>query len=290
MTPAAARARLESDRQVINRWLAEDLAFGKRGDRKPSPVPARLAVAMRYAVLGRAKRIRAALVLETFRAAGGRSMPQVRPFCSGIEMIHAFSLIHDDLPCMDDDDYRRGKASLHRRFDEATAVLTGDALMAYAFELFAASPAPAERKNEALRVIAGAIGPAGMAGGQLLDLAEGAGDEVNRRKTALFMASAVEAGAALAGAPTARCARLKEAGLALGMLFQATDDRLDRLEDSQRPVGRRLPAAPVLRPRLPGPEAGMLSACQQATRTFRAMGRSYGFLTALPELILNRTA
>jgi geranylgeranyl pyrophosphate synthase len=277
-TPAAARARLRADRRLVNHWLALDLRFGR-------DVPARLAAAMRYATIGRAKRLRAVLALESYRAAGGADWRAVRPLCSGIEMIQAFSLVHDDLPCMDDDDFRRGKPSLHRRFDEATAVLAGDALLAFAFELFARSPAAPARAGEALRVMAAAIGPAGMAGGQMLDLGAGgpagAGRaDVNRRKTAVFIAAAVEAGAVLAAAPAPRRRQLRAAGLALGKLFQATDDRLDRAEDDRRP-------------RVPGPaavdeQAELTRCCRQATRRFAAMGGDYGFLAALPELVLRR--
>ena len=154
---------VETDRRLNDARLRRELRFG-------SEVPTRLAVAMRYAVLGPGKRIRPVLMLESFRAAGGRDLAAVLPFCAGIEFIHTFSLIHDDLPSMDDDDYRRGRPSLHRKFDEATAILAADGLFAFAFELFARAPGPAERKLAAMRAICRAVGPSGMTGGQILDI------------------------------------------------------------------------------------------------------------------------
>jgi len=119
-----------ADRKLVEAELRRSLRFGRE-------VPPRLAAAMRYAVLGPGKRIRPILALEAFRASGGRHVAAVLPFCTGIELIHTFSLIHDDLPSMDDDDFRRGRPSLHRKFDEATAILAADGLFAFAFELFA---------------------------------------------------------------------------------------------------------------------------------------------------------
>lgn len=301
MTSAAARARLRNDRQLISRWLVEDLRFG-------TEVPARLATAMRYAVLGRAKRIRAVLALESYLAAGGRQLQAVRPLCSGIELVQAFSLVHDDLPCMDDDDFRRGKPSLHRRFDEATAILAGDALLAFAFELMLRCPVTPIRRGEVLGLMTAALGPAGMAGGQMLDLesqrsARGARhpERVDKLKTAVFMAAAVEAGGVLAGVSAPRRKQLREAGLSLGMLFQATDDRLDG-PVAHRVQGRGSILNPVLSPRRRGGArsvAGRERACvderqslfcesRRTERLFSALGGSYQFLASLPEVVMNR--
>lgn len=299
MTVAAVRSRLRGDRQLINKWLVEALELGPE-------VPTRLATAMRYAVLGRAKRLRAILALESFRAAGGRQDKAVKPLCTGIEMVQAFSLAHDDLPCMDDDDYRRGKPSLHKRFDEAIAVLAGDALLVFGFELIADCPVAVARREEALRVMLRALGPAGMAGGQMLDL-EGQRAvrrvknpaQTNRLKTAAFIAAAVEAGAVLAGAPGRQRQKLREAGLALGMLFQATDDQLDaatgrgvhlpvverrtwksRVRVHRAVDSRVVPAG--------GEPQSLFGDARRTERMFAALGPSYGFLAALPEIILNR--
>ena len=274
---------LAADRELIGAELRDALRFDRE-------VPARLAAAMRYAVMGPGKRIRPALALEAFRAAGGRNLAAVLPFCSGIELIHTFSLIHDDLPSMDDDDFRRGRPSLHRKFGEATAILAADGLFAYAFELFARAPGPAARKLAAIRVICRAAGPSGMTGGQMLDIASGtrartlaAVAVTQRKKTAEFMAAAVVAGAILGGATAAVQRRLEPAGLALGMLFQMTDDLLDAEQASD--VSRATMVSACGRARGTN-RAG--SEARKAERLFRALGGKYRLFAAFPQLVLRR--
>ena len=279
---------VETDRRLIDARLRRDLRFGKE-------VPARLAVAMRYAVLGPGKRIRPVLMLEAFRAADGRDLAAVLPFCAGIEFIHTFSLIHDDLPSMDDDDYRRGRPSLHRKFDEATAILAADGLFALAFELFARAPGPAERKLAAMRVICRAVGPAGMTGGQMLDIedvrspkskVQGQASrvlETHRKKTAEFIAAAVLAGAVLGGAAPAAQRRLGQAGLALGMLFQMTDDLLDAEQASEADRTTVVSALGTAR------AAGRAELeAKKSERLFDSLGAGYRVLAGFPGLVLHR--
>ncbi|HTW90378.1 MAG TPA: polyprenyl synthetase family protein [bacterium] len=276
-----------ADRKLVEAELRRSLRFGRE-------VPPRLAAAMRYAVLGPGKRIRPILALEAFRASGGRHVAAVLPFCTGIELIHTFSLIHDDLPSMDDDDFRRGRPSLHRKFDEATAILAADGLFAFAFELFAGVPGEAEPKLAATNVICRAVGPAGMTGGQMLDIigevrgakVRGTTDSVlvtHRKKTAEFIAAAVVAGAILGGAKPAAQRRLRQAGLALGMLFQMTDDLLDAEQTSD--AGRVTTVSTCGTTRARGLAEFQ---ARKAERGFRTLGTKYHLLAAFPELVLHR--
>ncbi len=280
---------IEADRKLVDAELRRALRFGR-------DVPPRLAAAMRYAVLGPGKRIRPVLALEAFRAAGGRDLATVLPFCSGIEFIHTFSLIHDDLPSMDDDDFRRGRPSLHRKFDEATAILAADGLFAYAFELFVCTPGPAEGKLEAMRAICRAVGPAGMTGGQMLDIAGAARRpmsgvrgqatrvvETQRKKTAEFIAAAVVAGAILGGASPVAQRKLHRAGIALGMLFQMTDDLLDAEQASE--VDRITMVSALGRARTARRAASQVT---EAARLFQSLGATYKVLAAFPDVILHR--
>jgi geranylgeranyl pyrophosphate synthase len=277
---------VERDRRLIEARLRRELQFG-------SGVPSRLAAAMRYAVLGSGKRIRPVLLLEAFRAAGGRDVATVMPFCVGIEFIHTFSLIHDDLPSMDDDDFRRGRPSLHRKFDEATAILAADGLFALAFELFADAPGSPGRKVDAMHAISRAVGPSGMTGGQMMDIGGGlrrprssrsaAVRLTQRKKTADFISSAVVAGAVLGGASPAVCRRLGQAGLALGMLFQLTDDLLDA--DQKSEAGRATMVSSV-----GGTQTVQWAKAEarKSERLFRSLGTGFGVLAEFPNLVLYR--
>jgi farnesyl diphosphate synthase len=210
--------------------------------------PKRLVEAMRYATLGGGKRLRPFLTVETARALG-RTDNGPRRAGAAIECIHAYSLIHDDLPSMDDDDLRRGRASAHRAFDEATAILAGDALQTFAFEILAD---PATDLSADLRValclgLARAAGLAGMVGGQMLDIgAEQATaplsvEEIKRlqaMKTGALLKFSVEAGAILAGAGATARAALATYGRAIGAAFQIADDILD-VESDAATLGKR---------------------------------------------------
>jgi geranylgeranyl diphosphate synthase type II len=186
---------------------------------------------MRYTLFNAGKRLRPGLVLETCRALGGETR-QALPAACAIEYIHTYSLIHDDLPAMDDDDLRRGKPSSHKVYGEATAILAGDALQAAAFEAIARTPDPALVPALSLS-LARAAGAAGMVGGQELDLSPRAPiDEIHRRKTAALFSSAAEMGALAARSP--RAAALALYGRHLGLAFQIVDDILDHTERGRR--------------------------------------------------------
>ena len=195
-----------------------------------------LAGAVRYAVLGGGKRLRPALAMASAMSVGGQAGCAL-PVGAAVEMIHSYSLIHDDLPCMDDDDLRRGQPSVHVRYGEAMAVLAGDALHTLAFGTLAGSAAPPPVRLECVKRLAAAAGPAGMVGGQVLDLeAETrppearALESIHRAKTgALFDASAALGGLAGGGSP-AQVEALAGFGRELGLVFQIVDDLLDEEE------------------------------------------------------------
>jgi geranylgeranyl diphosphate synthase type II len=194
--------------------------------------------AIRYALLGGGKRVRPLLTVATSRLLGAPSSDAL-PFACALEMIHTYSLVHDDLPSMDDDDLRRGQPTTHKVFGEGLAILVGDALLTEAFETMAAAGrVPCERRVVAMREVAMAAGEAGMVGGQALDLAAEGGRPslatvraIHRRKTGALLRAAVRTGAIVAGAPRAVLARLTTFGEALGLAFQITDDVLDAYDD-----------------------------------------------------------
>jgi geranylgeranyl pyrophosphate synthase len=200
-------------------------------------LPARLHEAMRYSVLGGGKRVRPVLVYAT-AAALRIPQTQVDGAACAVELIHAYSLVHDDLPAMDDDDVRRGRPSCHRAFDEATAILAGDALQVLAFEALSAGPGlpnDAAIRLKLVKILATASGPAGMAGGQALDLAAMGRslsvadiEQMHARKTGALIRASVMMAAACAGriAPTTERA-LEDYAAAIGLAFQIQDDLLD---------------------------------------------------------------
>lgn len=213
--------------------------------------PDRLLAAMEYSLLAGGKRLRPVLVLSWARLLGG-DQRAVLPFAAGLELIHTYSLIHDDLPAMDDDDLRRGRPSNHKAFDEATAILAGDGLLTEAFGFFCDAGLvhglPAERVLRATRLMARAAGSAGMVGGQMLDM-EYTGrtgvvlpelQAMHARKTGALITAACQAGAILAGAPSGDEERARAFGRSIGVAFQIVDDVLDVVADEKtlgKPVG-----------------------------------------------------
>ena len=207
---------------------------------------ARLAEAMRYSLLAGGKRIRPMLVLEFCRIAGG-DVAAALPVACAIEMLHTYSLIHDDLPCMDNDDLRRGRPTNHVVYGECTAVLAGDALQAEAFGTILRSALPAERKAACAEILASAVGLDGMCGGQYLDmswegrqLTEQELTEINSRKTGALLVAACQMGVAAAGGSRLMLDTAGHFGAALGMAFQIRDDMLDVLstaEELGKPIG-----------------------------------------------------
>ncbi|MES0371527.1 MAG: polyprenyl synthetase family protein [Mariprofundaceae bacterium] len=202
---------------------------------KRTAVSKRLWDAMSYSLLAGGKRIRPALILECYKACGGTDPESVMPAAMSIESMHTYSLIHDDLPCMDDDDLRRGMATCHKQFDEPTAILAADALQALSFELLTGSEHAAEIRLELVRRLGVASGAQGMVGGQLLDMeaeADGVKDvlEVERihlHKTGALLRYCCEAGALLAESTLDQLKACSRFGKAVGLLFQIADDILD---------------------------------------------------------------
>ncbi|WP_298161833.1 polyprenyl synthetase family protein, partial [Acidocella sp.] len=207
------------------------------------PVPetseAKLIEAMRYAVLNGGKRLRAFLVMEVAKLFGVNRTCAARAAAS-VEMLHAYSLVHDDLPAMDDDDLRRGQPSTHKKFDEATAILAGDALQTRAFEVLAGLECPAPATVQIIALIANAVGTVeGMIGGQVLDIESEhlkptpeLVDAIHRAKTGALIRVSVVAGGVYAGATAEDVARLDRFGRKAGLAFQIVDDVLDMTVDS----------------------------------------------------------
>lgn len=239
--------RLATVADTVEAYLAERLAPETQAGEITRPV--RLMEAMRHAVLGGGKRLRPFLAIETARMLGGSETGALAAG-SGIELVHCYSLVHDDMPAMDDDDMRRGKPTVHKAYDEATAILVGDALQTLAFEILADAtwqPDPAIRADLVLG-LAKTSGLGGMVGGQLLDLgAEGRFGPVSlgvdetlqlqAMKTGAILAFSVEAGAIVGGATPDQRKALLRYGHALGQAFQIADDILDR-EASPEAMGK----------------------------------------------------
>ena len=223
--------------EVLLRRLLDDRALSGEITR-----PDRLMAAMRHGVLNGGKRLRPYLVMESAAlfSADGEAALRV---AAALECVHCYSLIHDDLPAMDDDDLRRGQPTVHKAFDEATAILAGDALLTLAFDIIAdeATMLPAERRAALVLALARAAGAGGMVGGQKLDLeAEQAPPDeagiirLQAMKTGALIRFACEAGALVAGAPAEDRERLAEFGSAIGLAFQLADDLLDLTADASQ--------------------------------------------------------
>ena len=207
----------------------------------------RLVQAMRHAAIGGGKRVRPLLLVTTAEMYGAARAAAVRAGCA-IEAIHAYSLVHDDLPCMDDDSMRHGKPTVHMAFDEATAVLAGDALHALAFELLSdpATSSDPFTRAELVQCLAAASGAGGMAGGQMMDIAaEGADFDVRevtrlqQLKTGALLGAAVEMGAILGRVPEEGRAYLRAYARDIGLAFQIADDLLDH-EGDEAKAGKAL--------------------------------------------------
>ncbi len=219
----------------VARWLARRARVVDRALAAALP-PARdrLRQAMRYSLLAGGKRIRPILALTAAEAVGAPARP-VLPFACALEMIHTYSLVHDDLPAMDDDDLRRGRPTSHKVYGEGLAILVGDALLTEAFRVLAsARGVPPPRALRAVAEVAAAAGEAGMVGGQALDLAATGArtsaarlQEIHRRKTGALLRASVRVGALVGGAAPADLRRLTAYGEHVGLAFQIADDILD---------------------------------------------------------------
>lgn len=245
MSLSSFRLRIKTDmtlkeyKALIDTKLAEYF----RADDMPQ---AGLFEAMRYSLNAGGKRIRPILVLEFCRITGG-DCDKSLPVACAIEMLHTYSLIHDDLPCMDNDDLRRGKPTNHVVYGECTATLAGDALQAEAFGTILRSELPAEARAECARILADAVGADGMCGGQFLDmigenklLTADELDEINSRKTGALLIAACTMGVAAAGGNEKQSEAARRFGAAIGAAFQIRDDVLDVISTSEqlgKPIG-----------------------------------------------------
>jgi farnesyl diphosphate synthase len=224
---AWANAELDAVESCLDAWV-------------PADAPAGVGLAMRYGVLDGGKRLRPLLVLAAAQAVAGQREAALRAACS-VELIHAYSLVHDDMPCMDNDILRRGKPTVHVQFGEAQAMLAGDAMQALAFEVLTRDgDVPPALQARLCSLLARAAGHAGMAGGQAIDLAsigmplnEHALRDMHRRKTGALLQASVLMGAACGATSPEAWQALSSYGAALGLAFQVVDDVLDVTQQSE---------------------------------------------------------
>lgn len=257
--------------------------------------------AMRYSTLGGGKRLRPVLAMAAAEAAGGSPL-DVLPAACALELIHTYSLIHDDLPSMDNDDYRRGKLTSHKVFGEAVAVLAGDALLTFAFELLSESKCPdPERVVKVIGEVATGAGTMGLIGGQVVDTFS-AGEEINeetieyihRHKTGALYRVSVRTGAILAGASEKQLASLTGYSEHLGLAFQIIDDILDIEGDEKKlgkPVGSDQKNKKVTYPSLFGIEKSRVKAKESADAAVYALnefGREADFMRELVQFVIER--
>ncbi len=270
----------------------------------PSPGDgrARLIEAMRYAVIGAGKRVRPLLLVTVAEMHGASRAAAVRAGCA-IEAIHAYSLIHDDLPCMDDDAIRHGKPTVHKAFDEATAVLAGDSLHALAFELLSAPDTSSDPfvRAELVQCLAVASGAGGMAGGQMMDMAadEAAFDlrmvtRLQQLKTGALLGAAVEMGAILARVPEEGRGPLRAYARDIGLAFQIADDLIDH-EGDEAKAGKELrkdaDKGKATFVSLMGPEQARGQAhalSEQAVGHLQGHGKEADLLRALARFVVER--
>ncbi|MBQ4132593.1 MAG: polyprenyl synthetase family protein [Desulfovibrionaceae bacterium] len=295
------KKRLKADAEEVELFLAHCL--------DEVDMPERLKESMLYSLLAGGKRLRPALCLAVAEMFGGRR-EDVLPFAAGLEFIHTYSLVHDDLPAMDDDDLRRGKPTNHKVYGEAMAILTGDALLTEAFGLMAScsTALPAERVVQAIAHAAFSVGAVGMVGGQVLDLAhteargaarKGSLDdlmEIHARKTGALICTSCVCGALLAGASQNDSEAVAAWAGALGSAFQIADDILDEVSDTAtlgKPAGSDAAQGKTTYPALLGIEKSRELARQRADEAIAALapftGEHKDFLVALTNYAVERS-
>jgi len=232
---------LKELKKVVDKYLDQFLP-------EKSTFPSIIYQAMRYSIFAGGKRIRPILLILSYDACGGQNREKIMGIACALEMIHTYSLIHDDLPSMDNDDLRRGKPTLHKVFGEALAILAGDALFSRAFYTIAHSDIPKDTLNQAERVLTNAISDTGIVGGQVVDIEIAMQKKktlpkilryIHSHKTATFISASCEIGGILANTNSSNRLHLRNGGLALGMAFQILDDVLDVIGD-EKIVGKNL--------------------------------------------------
>ena len=263
-----------------------------------SEVPSSLHSAMRYALLIGGKRLRPALAFAAYEFFGGKPSESIHLAMCSLEMLHTFSLIHDDLPCMDDDDFRRGKPSTHKVYGEATAILAGDALCIFAFELIARTGNAA-----VVEELARSLGTRGMIGGQIIDIeSEGKSvdlatvDYIHYHKTAALIEASLVIGALLADAKKEDLNLIREFGKGIGLVFQIVDDILD-IESSTEKLGKKVGSdikkGKATYPAILGLEASKQKAMELYNSSLshleKLQGKSTETLRNIAALIIERT-
>ena len=300
MIPETLEAYFLAHRAEIDRRLEAILPAA-------SCPPAGLHEAMRYALFAGGKRFRPILCLSACDAVGGGRRDAVLPFAAALEFIHAYSLVHDDLPAMDNDDLRRGKPTTHKVFGEATAILVGDALLTAAFGQIAeaglASDFPHKKVLAVIRELAAAAGSAGMVGGQYTDVAsEGKPHldleqvyDIHRRKTGALICSAVRIGGILGGASPKKLTMLTRYGEAVGLAFQIVDDLLDlegQASETGKSTGIDVARGKWTYPRKIGAEAARKEAeamSERAVSALKPFGPEADRLREIAVLVVHRT-
>ncbi len=317
LEPQAVKALLKNKGSMVENWLAHCLKASAmsncQGHATPPFLPSSLREAMEYSLMAGGKRLRPVLCLTTAKLCGLEE-EKILPFACAIELIHTYSLIHDDLPAMDDDDLRRGKPSSHKQFGEAMAILAGDALLTDAFVFMASvssccstGAVPAEHALRALAYLGRAAGSHGMVGGQVLDMNYTGEADITLEKLrtmhamktgALIQASCV-CGALLAGASLEVVQALESYGAALGTAFQIADDILDVTADTAtlgKPAGSDTEQGKNTYPSLVGLEQSRVLAEEQKTLALQSLaqnpifaGEESAFLRGLASYVVART-
>ena len=296
-SPEAFAERLDHYRRRVDKKLADVL-------RVDHEVPDRLLDAMRYSVLGGGKRVRPLLVYASGELVGAAE-DALDAVAAAVELIHAYSLVHDDLPAMDDDDLRRGRPTTHRQFDEATAILAGDALQALAFEVLATDPKLAARPPMQVKMLAWltrAAGPAGMVGGQALDMAaegqrtdERGLERIHRGKTGALIRASIMMPSELGDLREEQRANLDVFARDIGLVFQIRDDLLEVEQDTKtlgKNAGSDSGNDKSTYPSTLGIEGARRRAAetqQRAVGALRTLGERSDALLWLSEFILNRS-
>ena len=280
----------------VNEWLDKLL---------PSSAahPEQLHKAMRYSVMAGGKRIRPALVLTSGEAMGAKTQ-ELMPAACAIEMIHTYSLIHDDLPAMDNDDLRRGRPTCHKAFGEAVAILAGDALLTLSFRVLAEASLNADRRVRMIQEFSAAAGSRhGMIGGQMADIenegkevSAGTLEQIHREKTGALIAASAAVGGIIAGASDDEVARLRTYGQRIGLAFQIADDILDVTSTSEqlgKTPGKDQAANKATFPAIHGIDASHNRARQlvdEAIETVSTLGADTSLLQGIARFIIARSS